>query len=60
MALNRFDEASAITEMRLVNCKRPHESQALIENPITTQNAVVRMTALRSADTVKRFSIAGL
>src|SRR5258708_21055840 len=57
MALKRLAEASAITEIRLVSCNRPQESQALSENPSTTQKAVVRITALRSADTVKRFSI---
>jgi hypothetical protein len=31
----------------------------LSENPSTTQKAVVRITALSSADTVKRFSIIG-
>src|SRR5882724_7205794 len=59
MALNRLAEASAITAMRFVTCNRPQESQALSENPSTTQKAVVRITALSSADTVKRFSIIG-
>jgi len=57
MALNRFAEASAITEMRLVTCKRLQESQAFSENPITMQKAVVRITVCNSADTVRRFSI---
>ena len=58
-AFDRFAEASAITEMRLVTCKRFQESQAFSENPITMQKAVVRITVCNSADTVKRFSIIG-
>src|SRR5258708_34104287 len=58
-ALKSLAEGWAIPEMRLVSCTRPQESQALSENPSTTQKAVVRITALSSADTVKRFSIIG-
>jgi hypothetical protein len=57
IALNRFAETSATTAMRLVTCRRLQESQALSENPMTMQKAVVRMTVLSSADTVKRFSM---
>src|SRR5450432_2574603 len=46
-----------MTAMRFVTCRRPQESQALSENPTTTQKAVVRITALSSADTVKRLSM---
>ena len=57
IALNMFAEASVITEMRLGTCKRPQESQALSENPTTTQKEVVRMTVFNSVDTVRRFSM---
>jgi hypothetical protein len=57
IALNKFAEASAISEMRLAICSRPQDSQALSENPITTQNDVARITDFKSADTVKRFSM---
>jgi hypothetical protein len=57
IALNMFAEASAMTAMRLATCKRPQESQALSENPTTTQNEVTRMTAFSSADTVRRFNM---
>src|SRR3954463_2503750 len=43
--------------MRPVTCSRFQESHALSENPVTTQNAVIRMTAWSSADTVRRFSM---
>ena len=43
--------------MRLVDLQRPQDSQALSENPITTQKAVVRITAFSSAETVRRFSM---
>ena len=57
IALNMFADASVITAMRLVCCNRPQASQALSEKPTTTQNAVVRMTAFNSVDTVRRFSM---
>ena len=57
IALNMFAEASAITEMRLADCRRRQESQALSENMTTTTRAVVRITALSSADTVNLLSI---
>ena len=57
IALNRFAEVSAITEIRLAACSRPQESQALSENPTTTQNDVARMTVFSSADTVRRFNM---
>ena len=38
IALNTSAEASAISAMRLASCRRSQESQALSENPITTQN----------------------
>ena len=52
-----FAEASAITEMRLATCRRLQESQALSENPTTTQNEVARMTAFNSVDTDRRFNM---
>ena len=57
IALNMFADASVITEMRPSICNRPQDSQALSENPTTTQKAVVRMTAFNSVDTVRRFSM---
>src|SRR6185503_16987148 len=57
IALNMFAEASAITAMRLAACRRPQESQALSENPTTTEKEVTRMTVFSSADTVKRFNM---
>jgi hypothetical protein len=57
IALNMLAEASVITEMRPVICKRPQASQALSENPTTTQKAVVRITAFNSVDTVRRFNM---
>src|SRR5438552_4599567 len=57
MALNMFAEASATTAIRLVNCRRSQESQAVSEKPRTMKNAVVRITAWSSADTVRRFSM---
>ncbi len=57
IALNMFAEASAITAMRLAACKRLQESQALSENPTTTQKEVTRMTVFSSADTVRRFNM---
>src|SRR6185295_11802290 len=57
IALNMLADASVITEMRLVTCRRPQDSQALSENPTTMQNAVVRMTIFNSADTVRRFNM---
>src|SRR5215470_15929285 len=52
-----FAEASATSAIRLVRCKRSHDSQALIEKTTTTMNAVVRITALSSAATVRRLSM---
>jgi hypothetical protein len=43
--------------MRLAACRRPQESQALSENPTTTQKEVTRMTVFSSADTVRRFNM---
>ena len=57
IALKMFAEASAITAMRLAACRRPQESQALSENPTTTQKEVTRMTVFSSADTVRRFNM---
>lgn len=57
MALNMFAEASAISVIRLVLRRRPQDSQALSENPITTQKEVARITDFKSADTVRRFSM---
>ena len=57
IALNMLAEASAITAMRLAVCRRPQESQALSENPTTTQKEVTRMTVFSSADTVRRFNM---
>ena len=59
IALNRLAEASATTEMRLVICRRFQDSHASSENPITMQKAVVRMTVLSSADTLRRFNMIG-
>jgi hypothetical protein len=36
--------------------QRPQESQALSENPTTTQKEVTRMTVFSSADTVRTIS----
>src|SRR6266702_7183392 len=57
IALNRFAEASEITEMRPAACSRPQESQALNEIAVTIQVDVARMTAFSSADTVRRFNM---
>src|SRR5260370_397775 len=57
IALNRFAEASAITEMQLATCRRPQESQALSEIATTTQKEVARITIFSNADTVRRFSM---
>ena len=57
IALKMLAEASAITAMRLAACRRPQESQALSENPTTTQKEVTRMTVFSSADTVRRFNM---
>src|SRR6185295_2768523 len=43
--------------MRLATCRRFQESQALMENPTTTQNEVARMTAFNSVDTDRRFNM---
>ena len=47
-----------MTAIRFVSCSRVQDSQALSEKPMTTQNAVARMTVFSSADTVRRFSMA--
>ena len=57
MALNMLAEASATTAIRLVNCRRCQESQAVSEKPTTMQNAVVSITAWSSVDTVRRFNM---
>ncbi len=57
IALNRFAEASATTEIRLSICRRLQESKALREKPITTQKEVAKITVCSSAETVKRLSM---
>src|SRR4029078_7908258 len=57
IALNMLADASAICAMRPAVCRRPQDSQALSENPTTTQRDVARMTVFSSADTVKRFNM---
>src|SRR5205085_12631549 len=57
MALNMLAEASATAAIRLVNCRRSQESQAVSEKPRTMQNAVVRITAWSSVETVRRFNM---
>ena len=57
MALNRLAEASAIVEIRLADCRRCQDSQALIENMTTMTTAVLRIMALSNADTVNLLSI---
>jgi len=57
IALNRLAEASAITEIRLADCRRCQDSQALSENMTTMTRAVLRITALSNAETVSRLSI---
>ncbi|OIQ73719.1 hypothetical protein GALL_446400 [mine drainage metagenome] len=59
IALNRFDEASATTEIRPVAVSRPHEFQALTQSKAVMQVAIRMMTDLISEDTVRRLSISG-
>src|SRR5487761_1929876 len=59
IALNRFAEASATTEIRLVAASRPHELQALTLSKAVIQTAIRTMTDLISEDTVRRSSIGG-
>ncbi len=57
IALNRSADALATFTMRFAACSRSQESQALIEMLPTTHKEVAKITALRSADTVKRFNM---
>src|SRR5258708_420990 len=57
IALNRFDDASAISEIRRVEPSPGHESHALTERIATTPMASRTMTDLSNADTVNPFNI---
>jgi hypothetical protein len=59
IALNMLAEASATSAMRSVICSGPQEFQALRELTSTMISAAVRITARRSADTVRRFNMLG-
>src|ERR1700761_8957019 len=57
IALNRPEEASATTRMRLVVASRSHEFQALTLSKAVMQMAIRAMTDWMSEETVKRSSM---
>ncbi len=57
IALNAPSDASAMTDIRPAACSRPHEPQAVATRKATTQPAMIAITALSSAEMVKRLSL---
>jgi hypothetical protein len=55
--LNRFDDASATTEIRLVVTSRCQESQALTHSNAMTQADISTIADWISDDTVRRFNM---
>jgi len=59
IAMKRFEEAPATTEIRLVMVSRSHEFQAFKQSKAVMQVAIRTMTDLISEDTVRRLSMSG-